>query len=72
MVAVATVMKDKKAEYVRYVATKLDGDILHLVKAAAAMERKNVQDWLSDIANAAAAERLNVPPVKRKPPKPRD
>lgn len=72
MNSAAPTMSKEKAEYARYTTTKVDVDIMHLVKAAAALDKQNVQDWLSDLANAAAAKRLGQPPVKRKPPKPRD
>ena len=56
----------ESTEFCSFVSVKIDSDILPLAKAAASLERLSVQDWLSDIANSAAAKRLGQNPVKRK------
>lgn len=50
-----------------YVSVKIDQDVLRLAKAASSLDGKTVQDWLSDLANSAASERLKAKPIKRKP-----
>jgi hypothetical protein len=60
----------KKAEYCIYVTTKIDVEVLRLVKAAAALSSQSTQDWLSDMLNPIAAKATNQPQVKRKPPPP--
>lgn len=61
---VATAMAE---EFCTYSVVKLDSEVLRLVKAASALEGKHTQDWLSDVANAAASARLNHKPIKRRP-----
>ena len=52
-----------------YVSVKIDDQILPLAKAAAALDGQSVQDWLSDLANAAASKRLRQKPIERRQPK---
>lgn len=63
--------KPDSVEFCTYSSVKLDSEVLPAVKAAAALDRLSVQEWLSDLANAAAAKRLGKKPVKRRPPPPR-
>jgi hypothetical protein len=60
-----------QTEYCTYVPCKIDPEVLRFAKGAAAVEGKDVQDWLSDIANVAAAKILNRKPIKRRPNRPR-
>jgi hypothetical protein len=71
MSAVATIMSKESIEYCRYSVVKIDSEVLPLVRAAASLEHKTLQEWLSDLANDAAARRTHEKPIKRKPPKPR-
>jgi hypothetical protein len=64
----ATLMAER--QHCSYSSVKLDSDILPSVKAAAALSRQSIQDWLSDLANEAAAKRLGSKPIKRLPPPP--
>lgn len=67
----ATLMKpSEKKEHAVYVATKIDADVMRRVKAAAALDGRTVQEWLSDVANGASSEAINLPPIKRKPQPP--
>lgn len=70
MPGVASVM-DKPPEYCRYSVAKVDVEVLVVAKAAALLDGKTIQEWLSDLVNEASAKSLNRKPVKRKPPKPR-
>lgn len=63
-------MAEEKQRYAEYVTTKLDVQVMRLVRAAAALDNKSVQDWLSDLANEPAARRCGEKPVKRLPPPP--
>lgn len=66
----ALLMSEPKQQYASYVTVKLDVQVLRLVRAAAALEGKSVQDWLSDLANEPAARRVGEKPVKRLPAPP--
>ncbi len=63
--------KEKKPVFCEYVSTKIDSDVLPSAKAAAAIAKQSVMDWLSDVANAAAAEQLGHEPIERKPNRPK-
>ena len=67
MVAAAFPMTEKNSDFCEYTSTRVDSDVLKLVKAAAALDGKRIQDWISDAVNDVAAKRLKIPPVKRKP-----
>lgn len=71
MSAVATMPKQHETPeaFCTYISVKIDTDILPLAKAAAALRKQSVQDFLSDIANEEAAKVLERNPIKRKPPK---
>jgi hypothetical protein len=72
MSLVATPMTEpKKPEYCRYAAAKVDAELVNLAHAAARLEGKTFQEWLSDLVNESAAKALGRRPIKRKPPKPR-
>lgn len=62
---------EKTPQYCKYATVKVDEELLFLLKAAAALDKKSTQEWLSDLVNEAAAKRTGEKPVKRKPPKPR-
>lgn len=67
---VATMKKQPKRSNssCTYVSVKLDDQVLPLVKAAAALAHQTVQDWLSDLANAAASEQVGRNPITRREP----
>lgn len=65
-------MTDTPEKYCSYSTAKVDSEVLNAAKAAALLSGKSFQEWLSDVANDAAAKELNRKPIKRKPPKPRD
>ena len=67
---VATAMA-KKRESCTYSTTKLDSEVLPLARAAASLNGKRIQEWLSDLANEAAARTLNRDPIVRREPPPR-
>lgn len=54
-------------ETCRYVSIKIDEDILSIAKAAAALERVPLQEWVSNMLNIVASQRLGQKVVKRKP-----
>jgi uncharacterized protein (DUF1778 family) len=54
-------------EFCTYVSVKIDDQVLPLVKAAAALAGESVQDWLSDLANAAASKAVSRKPLRRRP-----
>lgn len=56
----------------QYTGTKIDVEVLRLVRAACALRGIRMQDWLSDLANEAASKELGRKPLKRKPIKPRE
>jgi hypothetical protein len=62
---------EKEPVYCRYSAAKIDSEVLYLARAAAALDHKSIQEWLSDTVNEAAARRTGQKPVKRNPPRPR-
>ena len=64
-------MSKDKIEFCTYSPTKIDSQVLPLVKAAAALMQQNAQEWLSNVANEAASKQLARTPIKRRPPKPR-
>ena len=70
--AVSTMSEPTDNQYCQYTGTKIDVDILRIVRAAAALEGMRMQDWLSDVANKAASDVLGRKAIKRKPIKPRE
>lgn len=65
-------MPENKQRWCEYTGTKIDAEVLRLMRAACAIEGVRMQDWLSDLVNEAASEILGRNPIKRKPPKPKD
>lgn len=55
-----------KAETVEYVSVKIDKEVYKVAKAAAALEGKDIQDYLSDVMNVVASKALGHKPVRRK------
>lgn len=72
MVAAVMSMSKQSPEYCFYTSCKVDRDVLRVVKEAAAKEQIKIQEWVSDLLNANASKVVGRPPIKRKPPKPRD
>lgn len=71
MNAVANPMSEKPVEFCRYSTTKIDSAVIGPAKAAALLDGKTFQEWLSDLANEESARQLKRKPVHRKPPPPR-
>lgn len=65
-------MAKPEPDYCTYAVVKLDDQIVPLAKAAASIVGKKFQDWLSDLANEAAAKVLRLKPIVRRKPKPRE
>lgn len=64
--------KNGESEYCDYASVKVDRAILARVRAAAALsDDATIAEYMSDALNEATAKKLNLPPIKRKPPKPR-
>lgn len=70
-------MTEKSANrYCHYTSLKVDTEVLLLVRLAAAHvaqatgKRIKMQDWASDILNAAASKILKRNPIERKSPPP--
>lgn len=59
-------------ELAQYTGTKIDAEVLRLMRAACALQGVRMQDWLSDLVNEKASDMLGRKPIKRKPPKPKD
>ncbi|MDE2102266.1 MAG: hypothetical protein KGL39_33785 [Patescibacteria group bacterium] len=72
MSTVADPMKNKPTEYCRYTTVKIDSEVARMAKAAALVDGKTIQEWVSDHLNDLSAQVLGREPIKRKPPKPRD
>lgn len=70
--AVSTMSEPSTGGFAEYTGTKIDVEVLRLVRAAAALEGIRMQDWLSDVANEAASKVLGRKPLKRKPVKPKE
>lgn len=64
-------MAKTPAKFCTYAGVKLDDEVHPLAHAAAVLSGKALQDWLSDVANAAAAQVLKREPIKRRPPEPK-
>jgi V8-like Glu-specific endopeptidase len=66
------VSKERKpaAGHCTYKTTKIDAALAFRARAAAAMSKKSVQEYISDLVNADAARILRLPPVDRLPPPP--
>jgi len=60
----------KKVDYAAYGTVKIDVELIPLIRAAAALSGKNIQEWASDHLNRLAAEVLERNPIKRKPAPP--
>lgn len=60
-------------EYCRYSMTKIDSEVLSRARAAAELDGKTLQDWISDVINEASADVVKRDPIKRKsnPPHPK-
>jgi hypothetical protein len=58
-------------KFCTYAGVKIDDQIHPLAHAAAVLSGQALQDWLSDVANQAAALVLKREPVKRRPPEPK-
>lgn len=71
LVAEAMTEETSEDEYARYATCKVDVDVLAICKAAAALDRKKLQEWISDHLNLIASKELGRKPVKRLPPPPR-
>ncbi len=73
LVAVAPMTEKKKAvvEYCVYTSTKIDDQVMPLVRIAAIDKGMAVQDYISDVMNEIAARDAGRKPVKRRPPMPR-
>ncbi len=72
MFQVAAAMTEKKPEYSKYGSVKADVEVLRVVKAAASLDNKTVQEWVSDALNDASAKAVGRKPIKRKPPQPKE
>lgn len=69
--APAPMTKKSETQFCTYASVKIDDEINPLVRAAAALVGKSTQEFLSDVANEAAARVLKRDPIKRRPPEPR-
>lgn len=67
----AAVMSKAKPEYCRYRSGKFDVALTFRIKAAAALQGKSVQEYMSDALNADSARVVKEEPLKRLPPPPR-
>ena len=63
--------KKPTTPFCTYVGAKLDDEVHPLAHAAAVLSGLSLQDWLSDVANEAAARVLKREPIKRRPPEPK-
>lgn len=70
MSPVATMSKTEP-EYCTYATVKVDDEVLPVARAAANLAGQRIQEWLSDLINAASAKALSRRPINRRPPKPR-
>lgn len=59
------------SEFCNYTTTKVDDEVLPLVKAAAALTGLKVQEFVSNVLNDAASKAIGRKPIKRKPPRPK-
>lgn len=72
MVAAVETMHENTSDFAKYSTMKVDVEVLPLAGAAAKLDGKRVQDWVSDLINVHASKVLKRKPITRKPPKPRD
>lgn len=69
LVASAVMSEEKQENFCTYTSVKIDDEVLRRVKAAAGLDGKSVQDWLSDVANVAASKSLGKKALTRRPNK---
>lgn len=63
---------DEAFPYCTYASTKIDDQLIELAQAAALLTgRRTVQEYISEVVNAAVARDLNRKPIKRRPPPPK-
>lgn len=63
--------KPEKPKYCTYSTVKLDSEVLLKARAASSLKGRRLQEWLSDLANEAAAQELGHKPIVRRRPPPR-